>query len=151
MSDEHLLRSYVREIVTEGGFLRKDEKPSAKKKKGQGFFSKLWSLVKGTAKSDEVSTAWIEDVEMSYDIDLPDSLKDKVEKFVRQKWDSILSRTKGDEEKAAGYIKRALDNSYRQYFRRIQQQRDEELQKELDPEYDPKKEKRRSKDWDYDW
>lgn len=147
MKDELLLRSFVKEVMTEAMFLRKDEKPE-KKKKGQGFFSKLWSMVKGTAKPDEVSTAWIEDAELTNDIDIPDSLKEKIEKFVRDKWDSILSRTKGDEEKAAGYIKRALDSSYREYFRRIRRQRDEELQKELDPEYDPKKDRQRSRDYD---
>jgi hypothetical protein len=121
--NDRLLKEYVKSVLNEEFYWRGNEKESEEKKtKKRGFLDKLKSFFTGTGPADDLSSEWIEDMELYYDIDFPDETKEKIVKFARIKMPKIAARAKGDIEKAKSLTKKALSAKFSPEIRTIEKE-----------------------------
>ena len=120
MSEEKLLKQYVREVVSEGFFKIEPDRDDDKKKK-KSLWNKIRSFFTGeSSSSSKIAEEWLEDQQMNFDFDLPESFTTSVIAFVKKKYPLAKNRSRGDSERADSLMRRALDSRFRQTLREYQ-------------------------------
>ena len=121
--NDRLLKEYVASVLVERHYWKDSPGTSSpKKKKGMGVFQKVKSFFSGTSTPDAISTDWLEEQELYYDVELSDEIEEDVKKFARSKYQLASKKARGDEEKATMLLKRALDSKYKKQFRDLERQ-----------------------------
>jgi len=115
MNDEKLLREFISWNV-------KDDAPQKKDGRKTGIIDKIKSFFAGDNKADEITNDWLDDTEMSYGFEVPSDIEKEARKLVRLKLDDIMSRTRGDVDKAERIIRKALDKRFLLRFRELEKQ-----------------------------
>ena len=87
-----------------------------------GILDKIKGFLKGTTKADELTNDWLDDTEMSYGIEVPSDIEEEAKKIVRAKLEDVMSRTRGDFDKAERIIKRALDKRFAPRIKELEKQ-----------------------------
>lgn len=131
---DSLLRKYIKSvIVNEAMYIRSssDEVPS-EKKSGRGWLDKIKSFFAGTSDVDDLASSWLEEQELYYDIDFPEETRNEVLEFARFKFPRILDRARGNKEKAAMLVRKALAVKFAPEIRDIEREirRRQELEDE---------------------
>lgn len=116
MSDENVLRQYLRQILREEYFRRDveyDDKLSfpVMKKIRNFFFGE---------NADDHTEKWLESKEDYYDITFEDDFRDEVKEFSSKVYKKALQRTKDDKEKALKILKRTLDVKYAKKLKQLE-------------------------------
>jgi hypothetical protein len=131
-----LVKNYVKEVILSEFYIANFAPKKKKQKKKKGFLSKVKSVLTGGFMSgkDELEDAveeWIEDQEDRHDFQFPEKVKKKIEKISLEKYEKYLQKS-GDPKKASEKALNVLNDVFRQYFKQIDQRRQEELNKELE-------------------
>lgn len=96
--------------------------PEKKDRREMGILDKIKGFLKGTTKADELTNDWLDDTEMSYGIEVPSDIEEEAKKIVRAKLEDVMSRTRGDFDKAERIIKRALDKRFAPRIKELEKQ-----------------------------
>lgn len=109
--EEKQLRLYVSEVIQEAlsdYFTLTDLPTQIKNVKSK--FRKIKSFFTGDISN--LSEEIIEEIEERASIDLPDEIKDKIAAFIKEKFPTILEKTKGDKSKAIEKMKSAVNYTF---------------------------------------
>lgn len=121
MSDDKLIKEYVRCILSEDitRTIKKDD--NVNKDKHKNLISKIVGFFKGTHASDEIAEDWIEDKILYFDIDIDDKLEEEIKTFAKNKLAKALQRT-NDKQRAVKAVKKALDIKYYPKLKALEKQ-----------------------------
>lgn len=132
---QKLIKEYIQTVLLEKGFFldAQSTDKSKDKKKKKGWWNTLMSRLSSTAAADELAEEWIEDQELYYDADFSDEIKEKIQEYTRVKLPRIVSRAKGDTEKAKRLTKKALETKFNPELQKLRQAaRERERQEDAD-------------------
>jgi hypothetical protein len=117
MSKDSLLKEYIGLLLNEGWYLRNlgnddswDDRPS---KKSEGILQRVKDMFLGVRlDAEEIAESWLEDQSLSRDIEIDQDFKTEVITFAKSKSTKVMNRARGNTEKAALILKRALSSRY---------------------------------------